>query len=495
MPPRLSSVAERDRATDRAAGSLSADEVVAVVRVHLDRVGDAVRRTGCAGPDLLDVVRTSALELVDRAAAAPSTAESLAGEWFARARELAVQRDASGSTATDVSPADLSPADLSPADRALAALPEQARTALLLRDAYDLPAAAVGAALGTDAEDALRLVAQARLDLPRPDGGPVPAETGHARHADLATLGRLADDRPVAAEDATARRHVLSCASCRASVDTQARAAQLVTGVVVAGLPARDRADVLARVEERARQRLPRGRPVAASRKVRAASGPAAGPGTGALPVAVPPPDGEHGEPDGRRLLSPLLVVLSVVLAVLAGLGLGLLLSAQEAPERIVLGDGELPPGVRLVSPQPTPAGPPPSPPTVAEQRPRTTVVVVPAPALPSPSPPAPSPTPTPSPSPSPTPAAATLALSPASGPIGTTVTVTGAGFPADGPVRVDLLDAAGAPTGSGTDAVADRAGNVTAALAVQDPAAGPGPREVVATAGDVSARATFTVE
>jgi hypothetical protein len=126
-----------------------------------------------------------------------------------------------------------------------------------------------------------------------------------------------------------------------------------------------------------------------------------------------------------------------VVLAVLAGTGVGLLLGRQDGPKPLAGADGELPPGVQFVTPQPSITAVP-SPPTVAEVRPRTQVVVV---------PPSPLPTPTPSPTPSPTPTAApALALSPAGGTNDTAIAVTGHRLHAGDQVRLDYLDAAGRP-------------------------------------------------
>ena len=473
---------------------LSAAELVAVVRVHLDRVHDAVRRIGGRdGADAVEVVRASALALVDEVATRPLDAEQAAGEWFRLA--LARARDLAPPTGRPA-PADGATVAARPVEGsvqvtdALAALSEDARTAVLLRDAYDLPSASVAAALGTDPDEALERVARARLAVRAAEDAPRRPEPRSGEHSDLATLCRLAEDRPVAPRDATARRHVLSCAACRAVVDTQTQAARLLSGVVVLGPADRARADVLTEVEERARQRLPRG-PRATSQRVTAE---AAEQPTGPFALLPAEQDAEQDAvpEEPRRLLSPLLVVLSVVLAVLAGLGAGLLLSSQEQPERLAGADGELPPGVRLISPQPAAPATLPSPPTVAEQRPRTSVVVVPPPPLPSPSPPPPPP---PAPSPSPTPVPATLALSPAAGPAGTELTVTGTGFPPGAEVRVDYLDTAGQPTGSGAVVVADPAGSITAQVAAEDPAAQPGPHDVTATAGEVTARATFTAE
>ena len=484
-----------DRPVDPGAGRLTAEELLAVVRVHLDRVHDAVRRTGGQdGPDAVEVVRRSALALVDEVAERSLDAERAVGAWFRRALDLAARRPAGP------------PAEGSrELDGALDTLTPDARRAVLLRDAYDLPLAAVATALGTDEQDALTRVARARLAVPaagapsdvperadRDDPPDVldadpPTWSGGAGHADLATLARLAEDRPVSPADATARRHVLSCTACGGSLQGQTRAARVVAGLVVVGLAGHDRAALLTEVEQRARERLQTsGSSSRRAERLEETTGPFVLPASdGDAPVEDGPPDvGEQP----RRLLSPLLVVLSVVLAALAGVGAGLLLDSREQSQRRAASQGQLVGDVRLITPQPSPPTTLPSPPTVQQQRPRTTVVVVP----PSPLPP-PSPSPTPSPTPT-TPVAPAVALQPTSGPAGTELTVTGSGFPAGADVRLVLLDPAGEPTGAAADAAADATGALTATLTA-DPAAQAGEHVVLATAGELTARATFTVE
>jgi hypothetical protein len=260
-----------------------------------------------------------------------------------------------------------------------------------------------------------------------------------------------------------------------------------VAGVVVVALAGQDRASLLTDVEQRARERLPASG-LSSRRAARLEET------TGPFVLLAADRDGpvEDGPPDvgeqPRRLLSPLLVVLSVVLAALAGVGAGLLLDSRDQSQRRAASQGQLVGDVALVTPQPSPPTTLPSPPTVPQRRPRTTVVVVPPSPLP---PPSPSPTPSPTPTPTATPA---LVLSPASGPAGTELTVTGSGFPADADVRLVLLDPAGEPTGASADARADATGALTAPLTA-DPAAQAGEHVVLATAGEVTARATFTVQ
>ena len=169
---------------------VSAEELVAAVRVHLDRVHDAVRRLGCERGPAIEVVEASAVDLVEVVAARPETVADAVGWWFARAsalgRRVATRADlplGGGVLAVDEDQQILS--------EALDELPERERVALLLRDSYDLPATSVGAALGTSADGAMELVGRARLAfLPLVDDEPAPALPSHADG--LATLARLA---------------------------------------------------------------------------------------------------------------------------------------------------------------------------------------------------------------------------------------------------------------------------------------------------------------
>ena len=402
-------VAERDRAAGSGA-ALSADQAVAAVRVHLDRVHDAVLRTGCSPADAVEVVRATALALVERSAVEPVPADEAVGRWFADARASGRQVAGPGAAL----PGDDEQQGL---QSALDRVPDAPRLAVLLRDAYDLPLPAVAAALGSDPVSAERAVADGRAALP---------------------------------------------------------AADALHGLTVLGLAPAARADVLASVEDLAHRRLPHARPRSGSRR---------------LPQAVPV-DGATTEPP-VRLLSPLLAALSVVLAVLAGIGAGLLLGRQDGPQPLAVAEGGLPSGVQLVTPQPSITAVP-SPPTVPEVRPSTEVVVLPPPPLPTPTP-----SPTPSPTPTPT-AAPALAVSPAAGANGSEIAVAGTGFAPGDEVRLDYLDAAGLPTGSGTVAVADDQGSITASFVAQDPTGTPGPHIVTATVGDATtpvASAPFTAQ
>ena len=170
---------------------LTADEVIAAVRVHADRVHDAVRRLGCGPEAATQVVEKSALGLVDAVARQPETVGDPVGWWFAKARALGRQA-AGGDDDLPVGGGLLSSdANQLRLAEALESRPERERAALLLRDSYDLPAAAVGTSLGLDAQGAMEVVGAARLAFLPTLLASVPAvPTDHA--VDLAALARLA---------------------------------------------------------------------------------------------------------------------------------------------------------------------------------------------------------------------------------------------------------------------------------------------------------------
>ena len=436
---------------------VSAQDAVTTVRVHLDRVHDAVRRLGCDEAAAVEVVETSAVDLVEALADAPDSVADRVGWLFARARRLAV-RVGNDDGALPVGSGLLSvDEDQVVLAEALEALPERERAALLLRDSYDLPAASVGAALGVDAASAMELVARARLAfLPVADDEP-PVDVP-AHQASLGALARVAEGGPVAPPDATPRRHAMSCEACRSVLQAQQRAHLLLSGLAVVALPEADRAAVLGRVEPLAHRLLP---------------------AEESLLVV----EDELEELDDRRLLSPLVALLGLLLAMALGVGVGLLLTG--------LDDDALPPeeaAANLLPPvTAAPAiSPPPltAPPATGGPRPRTSVFVVPDPTTPAPSP---------SPSPSPN-ATARIAVAPSSGPDGARVTVTGAGWAAGVPVTVDYLDPDGQPTGSTAAATPDEQGRFSVTLTLRDPSGTPGRHAVRASDGSSTATAPYDV-
>ena len=451
------------------ARGVAAEDLAAAVRVHADRVHDAVRRLGCDSAAAAQVVEESALDLVEVVADRPETVEDAVGWWFARARALG-RRVASRSDDLPLGSGVLSvDEDQEILAESLEQLPERERVALLLRDSYDLPAVSVGAALGTDADGAMELVGRARLALlPLVDDEPAPAVPAHV--GNLAALARIAEGGPIAARDATTRRHALSCAGCRTLTDALQRAHLLLTGLTVVALPERERAALLARVDEQVFSVLPRRSDV----------------------VAVE--DGTEQEWDDDeedpRLFSPLLALLSLVLAVLVGLGVGLLLSREGGLSSLVASGVGPDLDVVLVTPEPLPTEQILSPPPLQAPQPRTSVYVIPPPPPPPPPPPAPEPTPTPTAEP------LTLTVSPQSGPNGAELTVSGTGWDPGQAILLQYLDPTGTPTGSeNPDVQADERGRFTATLIAQDPNNLPGRHIVRATSSTQTADASYDAE
>lgn len=445
---------------------VAAEELLGAIRVHADRVHDAVRRIGCDPQAAVQVVEESAVDLVEVVAARPETVEDAVGWWFARARALG-RRVATRSADLPLGGGVLAvDEDQEVLAEALEGLPERERVALLLRDSYDLPATSVGSALGTDADGAMELVGRARLAfLPLVDDEPAPPVPAH--QGDLAALARIAEGGPVAARDATVRRHALSCDGCRTLTDGLQRAHRLLTGLTVVALPEGERDALLGRVEEQAYALLPT---------------------TASLLLASE--QQEYWEDDeDPRLFSPLLVLLSLVVAVLLGLGIGLLASRAGGVGSLLDGGGRAAAEVELLVP-PTPV---PetlvSPPTVEPPRPRTTVFLIP----PSPPPPPPEPSPPPSPAPAQDPLA--LTVDPSSGPNGARLTVTGTGFLPGAEVTLVYLDPTGAPTGSRAVVTADARGRFTGELTAQDPNNLPGQHTVQASDGERTAEATYDAQ
>jgi DNA-directed RNA polymerase specialized sigma24 family protein len=259
-------------------GTTAAD-LVAVVRVHADRVHDWVRRLGCEPTTAARVVRASALELVD-AAARGQAGDDPVGWWFARARSdggCEVDEHDGLPLGTGPLAADAAQAGLA---GAVEEAPEDERAALLLRDAYDLPTSTVAAALGTDPDTALAHVGTARLALLSRLGRPAPVAPDHPG-AGPAALARAAGSGPSSPGDATARRHAQVCSLCGPALEAQAQARRLLSGLSVDALPDVAREELLESVASRAAGALPAD-PVPAAR-----TRPLLTPLTGAAALAV----------------------------------------------------------------------------------------------------------------------------------------------------------------------------------------------------------------
>ena len=472
---------------------VTAEDVLATVRVHADRVHDLVRRLDCGPAAALQIVEQSALELVAAQAGEPTAfpgesgypegpasqadltaAADPVGWWFTRARDLA--RSSAGArdeipTSAGVLSTDAGQARLA---GALDARPEAERVPLLLRDAYDLPATSVGRVLGLAPDEAMTVVGQARLALlPSLAGGQAAVLDSHT--TDPAGLARLAEGGQVATRDATLRRHVQSCQRCGAVVGDQERARRLLRALVVIALPAAAREQLLAAVTASARDVLPTAPPPAATQPA------------GAVLIDAEQP----GAPDRRRALSGTMLAVGLLLAVAVGLLIGFVLS--RSPTATAPSANDLLPSpsvdpVRTLPAVPTVTGAPPA----ATARPTTSVFTItptPAPTTARTKPPVATTAPPPTVIAEPL----SLALAPASGPNGTVVQVTGRGWTPGATVTVDYRDVLGRTTGAGADAVVDARGRFTTSLTADDPANLPGRHTVQARDGTHSARAVFS--
>jgi DNA-directed RNA polymerase specialized sigma24 family protein len=442
---------------------VSAEDVEAVLRVHADRVHDAVRRFGVDEDTAVEVVEQSALALVDAVAQRPEQVTDAVGWWYACARRL------SRGAAPDVPDLPLGGGVLSSDEdqlvlaEAVEELPEEERLALLLRDAYRLPLSSLAAALGTDEGSAMSLVARARLHaVPLLDDEPGPVVPAHA--GSLSALARLGEHERVAPSDATVRRHVQACAACRAVRDAQERVHLLLSGLAVVALPPAVREGLLRRTEQHARAVLP---PASA--------------------LVLTEEEWDEWE-DERRVLPPLFAVLGVLLALVLGAGIGVLASrgagavlpaSSGVLPAVTLPPVEAPPPIRLPDDLPPPKPVPTPRTTVFFLPPRTT-----APAVPSPT----------ATSTSPAPTGPALDVDPSSGPTGATLVVRGAGWTPGSTIVVDYLDPAGSETGSRATATVDDEGRFRVELVADDPSGLPGPHEVRASDGRRERTATYQV-
>ncbi|GAC1440544.1 MAG: hypothetical protein NVSMB55_05600 [Mycobacteriales bacterium] len=446
---------------------MSAEDVSAAVRIHADRVHDFVRRLGCSPAAAVEVVETSALDLVDAVVTEAESVPELVGWWFGRARALG--RRVAGQDQELPLGGGLLAADGDQAllAEALEVLPERERVALLMRDSYALSATAVGVALGTDAEAGMETVGRARLSFLAAVGDKVPSAAGHA--VQLGVLGRLAEGGAVAAADATARRHAQSCSVCRGVWDSQTRAHQMLAGLTVVALPEGQRQSVLDRVDAQGRAYLPR-----------------------AADLLVDEDEELLDQPSSRWLV-PLYVLLAVLGAVVVGTIIGLALSRGGSSARTASAAPSDPGVLPTVTAAPLPTTSPPSTsfPSLSDQpSPRVFLIT------PTPSPAASSPAPRPSPTSGPESASEPLTLtsSPTSGPNGATLTIQGTGWKPRGSVRIDYVDPLGRQTGSHATATVDARGRFTTTLSAQDPSNLPGRHAVRATDGTRSDAATYDV-
>jgi hypothetical protein len=438
---------------------VSADDFVSAVRVYADRANDLLRRNGVPALEAIEVCETHALALLDAVVNAPETVVDLAGWWFARAIETT-------SVASELIPLDASDEPVSmlagtlgeeEVRAALAALPDGERAAVVLRDAYDLPGQAVGVALHRGVDSAAELTAAGRLHLVAAyDDRRVPDLSGHSGRTtvDLIALSRLADGSLDAPRAAPLRRHVSHCAACEEVLESLARGRRLAAGLPIIAMDDDARESLIDRVAGRAEAVLP------------------------TLDAVLRAIDDDH---DPGPLIPPVLAIVVLVLALSLGVGIALVSRAASSP-------GPAPRPTFSAGPAPTPSFP--LAPTFGKHR--HTGSATPAPTNVVSKHPSKRPTqsssPTSKPTKSPPPATGRprISASPHSGRSGTTITVTGTGFP---PGTVAHLSyAKGRSTSNAqVDANGDFVGQLTASALL------PGQQTITATDGSKSATTSFT--
>jgi hypothetical protein len=437
---------------------VSADDVVAAVRVHADRIHDLLRRSGCGPAESVEVSESYALALIDALVNAPEAVGDMAGWWFARALELGRRLGGDSLDSPDAGDAD-STSVLSGTSgeaqvrAALARLHRDERAAVLLRDGYDLPPQAVAVALGTGTATAAALIGAGRLDLVSAyDDRRVPDLASHVGRspADLGTLAALADGTLAPPRTVPLRRHLGSCSACEDVVEMMAKGRRLAAGLAVVAMPDEAREAMLERVAIRAAAVLP------------------------TVDEVLQAVEEEH---DVRPAVSPMVVVLAIVAALVLGVAVAAITSSGRGGTDALLPTNPSPvvetPSF-TVSPTATDASP--------TRRPRRT-------ATPTTPPPA-----TRTASQSPTavtttapPVAASISIDPTEGPQGTDISVTGRGWTPGATVVVRYRATLGSST---TSVLVDDRGRFTATVTANAPL--PGSYRVEASGGGETAAASF---
>jgi DNA-directed RNA polymerase specialized sigma24 family protein len=441
---------------------VSADAFVAVVRAYADRVHDDVRRLGCTRAEAAEVVEASALGLAERLRTRPHEVRDLVGAWFRDARVYA-ERVGSGVDADELAAGEgivRRSEDDAAARQALSELGERDRVALLLRDAYDLPYVSAGVALGLDQNATANVVARARLKLLRLTGAaqvpPDPEE-----HAELSATARLAEGQLPPEEARDAERHVARCPVCGPLLPALREARRLLSGLAILAMADADRDALIQRAEAVAARHLPTAAEVAAA-------------------ADAPEP----------RVLPPMLLTLGCLGGAFL-LGALVALSGDDT-SLSARGGGGVPtfaPPSATPTPTPTSATPTPTPTAKA-----TTV----APTVTATRTVTPTRTATPSPTPTYTwfVGSERISISPASGPNGATVVVTGTGWAPQQPVTIRYLTALGTPTGQQAVGIPDAQGRFSTEIVAQDPANIPGRHDIQAeNAEGQEATARYTAQ
>jgi hypothetical protein len=438
---------------------VSADDVVTAVRVHADRVHDLLRRSGCGPAESVEVSESYALALVDALVNAPETVGDMAGWWFARALELGRRLgdgrlDAPEGGDPDSTSVLSGTSGEAQVRAALARLRPDERTAVLLRDSYDLPPTAVAVALGADPERTAALIGAGRLDLVAAYDDRLPPDLDDhigRTAADLGTLAALADGTLAPPRTVPLRRHLRSCTACENVVDQLAKGRRLAAGLPVVAMPDDEREAMLERVALRAAAVLP------------------------TVDEVLQAVEEEH---DVRPAVSPMIVVLAIVAALVLGVAVAAITSSGRGGNDAIVPTN---PSPILETPSfsvsPTAS-------TSASRGPRRQT------ATPTTAPPvAPSQTssPTPDTTTAPPDVPASIALSPAEGPQGTQIHVSGRDWTPGATVIVRYQATLGSST---TTVIVNDRGRFTATVTANAPL--PGSYRVEASDGAESAAATF---
>jgi DNA-directed RNA polymerase specialized sigma24 family protein len=442
----------------------SAEAFVDVVAVYIDRIHDDARRLGATKGEAVEVVETSALDLLERVRFRPQEVADVTGEWFRSARTLA-ERVVDGREpppAADL-PADAPRGLLAAAEddrrtrEALAKLSDADRLTLLLRDGADLPEPTVAVALGVAPERVPPLVAHARLALDGID------DAAAAHLEELGRLTRQVDGTLPADQRRSVSSHVGRCPACKSAQPRLSDARARLRSLSIVAMPDIEREAVIGRVTTLARKHLPTAAQLAGGQRV---VGGARGPRLGIVAATL---------------------AGALVLGTLTGLASGDndgsgLASGVHIPTTIDRSPEE------SESPSPSP-----SPSASASRSPSPSASATSA----SPSAAATSALPSESVSSSasvaPTHGTASITLSPTSGRQCTKVTVTGRNWAPGTTVRVSYRDVTGNQVMRQTTATPGADGRFTATLQACDARALPGPHRVLASSGAQSDTATFT--
>jgi DNA-directed RNA polymerase specialized sigma24 family protein len=282
---------------------VSADDFVSAVRVYADRVNDLLRRGGVPAAEAVDVAEGEALALLHAVVDTPETVIDLAGWWFARAIDATDEVVYEPGAGPIDEPISLLAGTQGEGQirRALARMSTIERSAVVLRDCYDLPAQAVGVALDRSTEQAAELVASGRLELVAIyDSRTVPDLAGHSSRTtvDLVSLSRLADGTLEAPRAEPLRRHLATCAACEDVLEALTKGRRLAVGLPIIAMDDESREWLIARVADEAESVLP-------------------------SPDEILRALDDDGSPGPA--LSPVLAVVVLVLAVALGIGIAAL--------------------------------------------------------------------------------------------------------------------------------------------------------------------------